>query len=486
MAKAHWLIKQLENGSLFATKASHRGKLFHCTPVEELDTPDNLSGRVDMALESDKTIVLVDDFALTKGNILDLQIHKKIDQLALFGVGERIITAHRFLGKQRHLQRLSVIATPEELTVAGMQKIIAGKKRKLRSCVATVAAIAALLQKIGSESFIVLCINEDRAFTAGVQNGAVLFLQSVPLEAPAFVESGVAAHAIGFARQSMARDFEFDNCRLVCLGTGRDNFDFASLNEDDWIPDWSHCLKADSNDIMLYPELFGLLFITPDCYSFLPPAYRVASYLQNTASLLAMGAAAGSLILGGLAYFQYQENQPLLLQLAKERSELSRAAGDIRRLIPDQETFRKIETFNNIRGKADSEPSAAILLAEIARVLPANVHIVELGIIRDTARGAEESGDMDMMGHGMDMGGHHAVSGQGEQEQHPGEQLLNRQLVVNLMCTSQGEFSDVRARFNRTVAGLSSVFLLEDVDWKYDEITETGYFSGKLSKPERQ
>ncbi len=484
MAKTHWLIKQRGNGQLFALKASRRGKLFHCTPVKEMDNPDNLSGKVDMALESDKTIVLIDDFALTSGNILELQIHKKIDQLALFGVDEKVITAHHSLGKRRHLQRLSVIAIPEELTVARIEKVIAGGSRKLRICVADVAAIAALLQQIGSEPFIVLCINEDRAFTAGVQNGKVLFLQSVPLNEPAFVESGVAAHAIGFARQSMARDFDFDNCQLVCLGVGRDNFDFAGLNEHNWTPDWSHCLKADGNDIMLYSELFGLLFITPDSYSFLPPAYRVASHLQSTASLLALGAAAGSLILGSLAYFQYQENQPLLSQLAKERNELSCAAGDIRRLIPDEETFRQVETFINIRRQVDNEPSAGRLLADIARVLPANVHIVELEIIRDAAGGGQERMAMDMMGQGMD--GHHAASGQGGQERHPGEQLLNRQLVINLIFTSQGEFSNVRARFNRTVTGLSSIFILQDVDWRYDETTETGYFSGKLSAFGRQ
>lgn len=483
MAQAHWLIKQRENGRLSAVKVSRRGKLFSCGRVEEMDNPDNLSGRVDMSLESKKIIALVDDFGLIRGDILDMQIHKKIDQLALFGVGEKIITARHFLGKRRHLQQFSVIAGPEELVITRVQRILAGGSRKLNICVAAVAAIASLLQEIGSEPFIVLCINEDTAFTAGVQDGAVFFLQSVPLEAPALVGSGVAAHAIGFARQSMARDFEFDDCRLVCVGTGRESFDFAGLGEDNWIPDWSHCLEADDNEIVLYPDLFGLLFMGPDSYSFLPPDYRIASRLQKTAALLALGAISASLVLGTLSYLQYHDNQPLLLQLAKEKNELSRAVAETRYLVPDGDEFRQIKAFKNIRDKADREPSAGRVLADISRVLPAGVYIVELQINRDAAVAGEEGRYMGMMEADMSMAGSFPAAGQ---EESPGEQLLNRQLVIDFLCTSQGEFSHVRASFSRTVAGLSSIFLLEDIDWQYDETTKTGSFSGRLSIPKEK
>ncbi len=474
MAKAHWLVKQSEKGGLSATKVRRRGEQFYCTPVQAIDNLDNLIGKVAVALESDKTIALVDDFALIKDNVLSLQIHQKIDRLALFEVNEQITVAHRFLAKRRHLQRLSVIACSENTVTDGIQTMIAGGKRELALYVSNVAAIAALLQQVNTDPFIALYISEHTAFLAGIKDGAVFSLQSVPLAEPAVVESGVAAHALSFARQNLERDFEFNNCRLICLGVGRENFDFAGLGEENWIPDFSHCLQSEGNEIAMYPDLFGLLFMESDSYSFLPDSYRFASRLKKTAALLTGGAVAGSIILTALAYFNYQDNQSLLLQLTKERTELSLLAGEVHRLIPDEERFKQVETFKNIRDRAKSEPSVGMLLADISRVLPDGVYITNLKIER--IAGNNDENEARAM-RAMDMDEEYGRSGLA---QAPAERLLRQQIIVNLNCISTGEFSHVKARFHKTVAGLSSKFILEDLEWQYDETNRTGYLSSRL------
>ncbi|MEE4242096.1 MAG: hypothetical protein V2I36_11575 [Desulfopila sp.] len=273
MAKSHWIIKRSEDESLIASAVKRKGKIFHCSGVQSLHDAGNLAGTISLTIDSSKASVLIEEFPDVKDDVLQLQIENKINQLALFNVEENISTAYSVINERRQKRLLSIIAQPEYLTTEGIQTVSVSGRVQLENCVSTVAATACLLQQLGPDPFIVLLITRLSALLIGVRDGVPLFLQSIPLSGPAEVDSGVASHAIGFGRQTLQRDFEIDSCRLVCLGEGRDSFDFEALDEENWIPDWSHFLSAEGNDIVLYPGLFGALFVGSR-FSFLPVGYK--------------------------------------------------------------------------------------------------------------------------------------------------------------------------------------------------------------------
>ncbi len=471
MAKSHWIIKRSEDGEFLAATVTRKGQSFHCSAVQTLQDPEHLTGHVNLVLESSKAVVLVEEFPDVKDDILQLQIHLALDRHALLDPGDSASISHRFIEERRQKKLLSIIAQPESKTLDGIQAVTAGNKVQLERCVPSVAAITALLGQLNSDPYIVLLITKSSAFLMGARAGITLFLQSIPLSGPAEVESGVAAHAISFGRQTLDRDFEIDSCKLVCLGEGRESFDFEGLDEENWIPDWSHCLAAKGDDIILYPALFGSLF-SGNAYSYLSPEYVLASRLKKVASHLTTLTAIACIILGAFAYSTFTTNKPLLQQRDTEKRALAIAANDVRESIPDPQSVQRITSYMDTMHKAQTEPSAANLLREIAQVLPEKVLLNNLKITREVPviDATENYSDLNP----MDQDSEETVA------QPTAVLMLSQQLVISLDCYSQGEYSLVKARFDQAVAGLSSRFLLRNVEWNYAENNQTGSFRCEL------
>ncbi len=477
MAKLQWIVKRSEDGQLFAASVKRKGRVFQCSSVKNLQDGQELGGDVHLALESGNAAVLVEEFPEVSDDILDLQIQNKLDQLALFNMGEVVSTAYTRLEKRRQKQLLSIIAQPEHLTEEGVAAVTAGTSVDIKSCVPAVAAIAALLKQLNPEPYIVLQITPLSAYLMGVRNGIPLFLQSVPLSGTAEVESGVAAHAIGFGRQTLQRDFEIDSCKLVCLGEGRDSFDFEGLDEENWIPDWNHCLAAEGNDIVRYPALFGSLFIDSS-FSLLSSEYIRAGQLKKLASIITMSAGFACIALAGLAYYNMDHLKPLQQRLDSERRQLSRKAGEVRRITPDPDIVERVKAYMDIMDKVAIEPSIAMVLRDIARALPDKVLADDLSIIREAGSTAVD--DDPMMA--VPPPGMEAMPEEPEMSDagSPAERMLSQQIVVSLTCSSKGEYSLVKARFDKTIKGLAAHFTLRNMDWDYSEKDNAGTFHGEL------
>jgi hypothetical protein len=478
MTKSRWIVKRSEDGEFLAAEVTRKKQFFHCSAVQILKDPKLLTGPVNLALESSKAVVLVEEFPDVKNEIMQLLIHQSLDRNALLEPGEKFSISNRLLEERRQKKLLSIIAQPESLTLDSITKVTHSSKVHLECCVPSVAAVTALLAQLGPDPYIVLLITKHSAFLIGVRAGCTLFLQSIPLSAPAEVESGVAAHAIGFGRQTLDRDFEIDSCKLICLGEGRDSFDFKTLEEENWVPDWSHCLQAQGNDIILHPALFGSLF-TGNTYSYLSSKYIIASRLKKAAANLTALTAVAGIILGYFSYSTFNSNKPLLLQRDKETKALSQAANNIRKDIPDPLSVIRIASIIDTMHKVQTEPSAADLLRNIALVLPEDVVLNNLTIYRETPAGSamNESSTEPPPTMGM------AAMPQEPEETvtaPPAVRLLSKQLVINMDCVSHGEYSHVKARFDQTVAGLSSRFLLRNVDWDYTEQNQMGSFHCEL------
>ncbi len=476
MSNKQWIGTRSEDDRFLAAEFQRKGPVLHCSAVHQVDTPSELSGTLSLTVSSSKASILVEEFPLLKADLLKLQIENKLDQLALFDVGEAVSTSYQKVEEQRQKQLLAVIAQPAAPTLKAIEEATSGDKIQLQDCVPTIAAVAALMKQISEDPYIVLLLDRLFAFVIGTRAGIPLFLQSIPLYGPAEVEAGVAAHAIGFARQTLHREFNIENCKLVCLGEGRNNFNFQALEEEDWIPDWSHCLAADEDEIALYPGLFGALF-TETNFSYLPAEYGLAGRFKKAATIITLLLICGTLFFAALAHQNMKSNDLLKRQLNQQKRTLVRDVREIRRILPNPDQVTRIQSYLNIADQVAAEEETAAMLLAVAELLPANVTVQSLTIAREKETSTDQ---LDTTAPIPPPGSEPMAEEQTALDVMPAEQLLKQPVSITMLCNSKGIYSRVKSRFDETVTRLATRFTLQDVEWEYAEEKNEGSFRCKL------
>ena len=476
MNKPHWIFQRTPEERLLAASVKRRGKVYHCSAVQEIAGSVTPKGKACFCVDSNKTVVEVTDLPLLKKNILQLQIKHKIELLAIFDVKEAIAVSHRVIRKHSQQQSISIVAIPEELVVAGIHLLTKSYSLELINCVSMAASIASLLKQLSNEAFIVLLLTHEKAYVLGVHNGTALFIQGIPLSISGEIELDATTHAIDFGRQNLARNFDIDESRFLCLGEAREKVNYEDLGEENRIPDWNHCLNAEGDDILHYPALFGTLFIS-NSYSYLPEEYNLAFRLKQLSRILALGAGVGTVVFSGLYYQNLQKLDPLRSQLQIERMHLSRDINELRKKLPNTNNVTQVKNFLNIKEKSAKQASVSQFLQKIATALPKNVTLLSMEITRETGSNAQKAVTaIPAPGQSPEMGTE--VPGQGGKAK--AEILLDQVLVVHFSCISTGDYGRVKARFEEAIKGFSSLFSLRTVSWRYDEKSTTGHLDCEL------
>ncbi len=477
MNNPQWILQRTPNGRLLGTSIKRRGKVFHCAAVQEISDSSRLKGKACICMDSYKTVVEVAEFPLVKKNILQLQVKNRIELLAIFDVNEAFTISHKLISQQAQVQLLSIIAIPEELIVSGIHKLTESYNIDLINCVSMAASVASLLQQLSHEAFIVLLISRHKAYVLGVQDGNALFIQGVPIGYGGEVEPDATMHAITIGRQTLASKFEIESSRFLCMGEERGKVNCEDLGEENWTPDWSHCLKANGQDVLHYPALFGTLF-THGNYSYLPDEYVLALRLKQLSRSLVFAASFGTVLLSGLYYMNLQKIIPLRAQLQKERMNVSQDIDRLRQKLPSPDTVSRINSYIHIEEGAAQQASVSQFLQRIASVLPDNVLLLGMEITRKS--GSKEQENLAVVpAPGQFPAMEPELSGQTTSKA-KAESLLEQQLSVQFSCISEGDYSRVKARFEKAVKGFSSLFALRSISWGYDENNSQGHLDCEL------
>ena len=476
MNKPHWIVQRTPDERLLGASVKRRAKIYHCSTVKEMTDSKNLKGKACFCVDSNKTVVEITDLPLLKSNILQLQIRNKIELLAIFDVNEAIAVSHRIIEKQSQQQSISIVAIPEELVVAGIFHLTQSYNLDFLNCISMPAAIASLLNQLSNEPYIVLLLTQDKAYILGVTNGIALFIQGIPLSSRGEIETEATTRAINIGRQNLAHNFSTDTSRFLCMGDAREKVNYEDLGEENWAPDWSHCLKAESDDILHYPALFGTLF-TDSSYSYLPEEYTWAYRLQQLSRILVFGAGLGAVVFSGLYYQNTQRLDPLRSQLQKERQQLAHAVHNLEKQLPDSNNVAQVQAYINIGKKAARQPSVSQFLQQIASVLPKNVTLLNMEVTRQSTNNKQEAATaIPIPGQSPNM----APLQEKQGSRAKAEILLDQGVIAHFNCVSQGDYGRVKARFEEAVKGFSSLFSLSAVTWGYEEQSTTGHLDCEL------
>jgi hypothetical protein len=489
MAKKRWVIQQTEEGKYLLSQLEMKGGLWHCGELKTLESlPETLSGEVHYCISSTASLVLAEEFPKLSRELLLMQMHKRLDQMAMLDVGVSGAICYSALEERGLKQLYSMIVLPESEVEAGMNAVLASGKVRLRNCTTGSAAVAALLAKVSPDPLVVLLLQQQSAVVIGVRDGHALYQQSMQVGGSDELEEGILTHAINFCRQTLSREFAIDEAALVCLGTGRDTIDSGMVSDTLIEPDFKGLIRADSSDILHHPELFGALFVKPD-FSFLPEGYKQSLVLAAISKVLTVTAAVAAVACGFLSWQQSRITMDLAEQLAVENRELNASIIRLGQQLPGMENVQQQEQYLQILAKSENEPHLDELLMALADRLPEQVRISGFEVEKRAVLPVGETMEM-VPGTAsiapvasMDP----AMSDDATAQQLSGpEQELDKKSVISLTLTSPGEYEMVRARFEMSVRQLSDAFQLEEIEWKYTEKHREGVLNCELHLPEKE
>lgn len=488
MAKKRWVIQQAEGKTYLLSQVEMKGGIWHCRGLKTLDSlPDTLSGEAHLSISSTASLVLAEEFPQLNRELLLMQMHKRLDQMAMLDVGIRGAICYAAIEERGLKQLYSMIVLPESEVESGLNTVLASGKVRLRNCTTGSAAVAALMAKVSAEPFVVLLVQERGAVVIGVRNGVALYQQSMQVSGSGELEEGILIHAINFCRQTLSREFAIDEAALVCLGSARDTIDAEMLNDALTEPDFTNSIHADNADILHYPELYGTLFVQP-AFSFLPEGYNHSLVLATISRVLTFVAAVAAVTCGFLSWQQSQTNTDLAHQLDSESGKLNTSITRLGQQLPGMKNVQQQEQYLQILAKSENEPHLDELLMVLAERLPEQVRISGFEVEKRAIVAMGESAEM-VPGTAniapvasMDP----TMADDASMAQLPGpEQELDKDPVIELMLTSPGEYELVRARFEKSVRQLSGPFSLEDIEWQYTEVLAEGVLSCELHLPGR-
>ena len=445
------------------------------TEIDDIRT--KCSGHIHLCFNPLEYYLLNDEFPQSQQDLLDMQISKRFSDRGLtMDAGNFVHRAGEIEGKAGWLNCL--FAPQAELTE--LYSFIRPWK-KIRSCriVPGAVAVAGLIKTVTEEAVLVFLLGHSESQVLVVQGGIPLYNQSLTLLRPGVIDEALIPHAIDFARVLVKKDYNIDNFHITCMGQARDSINLENSGIQEWIPDFNQVFKLESpEEVLLYPQLFGAGFVNAR-YDFLPKEYARSWQLQSFSlrtSILA--AAAGIALLCGWLYLQpVLRDQRLLYQALLNSITLDQQALSNR--IPKTATLDTFERLKTIRTLAREDFHLDTLADKLSLALPENVHITSLKVQRKALVGDSAAPPVPDTGSSNPPGATSEIDTTNNALTIP-EQIQSQNLVISASCTTNGNYSEVTARFENVIIALNSFFKVTDMTWTYKEADKTGQLNCEL------
>ncbi len=471
-----WCIQQIPGGGyrlcrIFRPK---KGAVIFGEVLETNSIKKCCRGNLFFSFIPEEYHLFTDKFPELKPELLDLQIKKRFTDTGLaMDPANLIHTTRKIPERAGYYNSIFLPAADLHRHLDQLARATGITRCRL---VPEAAAISSLIKTITNEAVLVFFTGTHASQILMVKNGILLYNQSLALTGSGEVEQTLIPNAIDFARVNVRNEHNIDQFRILVLGPGRDSIQLDSLGLEQWQPDFSGTIQTTQpDDVYRYPQLFGAFFAVPD-YSFLPEYFARIWTLQNISKNITFCAVAGALLMfGGWRYLQpgiaLQETE-----YVSTLADLERQQQRITNKIPPQEDLGNIERLFTIKTHAARDFRLDQLAAMLAGALPSRVFITSLTMKRQ-AGGAEGT----TMAAGMATPPNYPPG-----EAAPGalslpETLQSQPFTISLHCSSDGTYTDVTTRFKKAAKALSSLFIVADYAWDYQEQENTGTMHCELS-----
>lgn len=465
-----WCIHERPEGGYISTQVlGHTKNAVSFSAIKELQTLDEkYKGAVHYTFTPEEYHLYTDTFPRLKPELLALQVKKRFTDLGVAMDTRAMLHKSRELGGKTGV--ISSIFVNE--TDLGQNLAQISTMKGLRKCrlIPAVASIAGLLKEVTEKAVLIFLIGRRFSHVLVVKNGIPIYNQSLAQTGPGQVEEALIPNAVDFARVTLKKDHGIDDFNVCCLGPGRDTVHLKNLDIEEWHPDFSAAITTPQpEDILRYPHLFGAYFADP-AYNFIPKEFVSTWRIHGASRITAIGAAIASLILlAGWFYYQpILKEQRITYQSIS--TELDEQREHIAGRMPQATILNNFERLVNIRTTSEKDVRLDTLAKNLSDALPPKVHITELKIQRQTM---EEDGSIDMPPEAALAPGALDTAGTAQELSLP-EKIQARPITLTLTCNSEGSYTEVTTRFEKTASALNKVFGVENLTWSYREADRSG------------
>ncbi|BHH84480.1 hypothetical protein [Desulforhopalus sp. 52FAK] len=474
-----WCVLQRPEGGYLLTQVMSSKNTITFSPIQELASlPKDLGGSIHFTFTPEDYYLYTDTFPKLKPELLELQIKKRFSDLGIAMDPSRLLPKSKAIpGKSSSIN--SIFISQEDLD-QNLSAISAMAGLRNCSLIPAAASIAGLIKTVTEKAVLIFLMGERFSHVLVVKNGVPIYNQSLAQTGPGQVEEALIPNAVDFARVTLRKDHDIDEINIVCLGKRRESIDLASLDIEEWHPDFSKAITTTETDYILrHPHLFGGYFAEP-AYNFIPKEFRQIWKVQNFSRIVAITAGLTAVaLLAGWFYFQPA--------LKKQRSqyltattELKEKKDTIANRMPQTTMLNNFERLVNIRTKAKDDFRLDILAKDLSESLPSQVRVTELIIQRKTTQ-TNENVDLALTPDP-------AIP---EDEPTDGslslpEKTQSKPFSMALTCHSTGSYSEVTTRFEKTAVALNDSFGVEDLTWSYREEDKVGTLYCNLFPQQRE
>ncbi|MFT5700354.1 MAG: hypothetical protein ACI8ZB_003228 [Desulforhopalus sp.] len=465
-----WCIQQRPEGGYFTTQVLSRTKdtVTFAGVVETKTLDTTYKGAVYYTFTPEDYHLYTDTFPKLKPELLALQIKKRFTDLGIAMDTTSLLHKSSTLpGKGNSIN--SVFIHEEDL-INNLPQISSLTGIKTCQMVPTAVAIAGLIRTVTDKAVLIFLIGLRFSQVLVVKNGIPIYNQSLAQTSDGQVEEALIPNAVDFARVTLRKDHGIDDFNILCLGQGRKTIDLKNLDIEEWQPDFSKAIKTpEQTDILRYPHLFGAYFANSD-YNFIPKDFAKIWQVQSITRMAAIvaGIAAVTLLAGWLYYQPLIKEQRNTYQTITTELELQR--GAIADRMPQNTILNNFERLVNIRTKAQEDFRLDTLAKQLSEALPQKVRITELKLQRQALAEVET---LSMPSQAEPVPGDSETPGTSEELSIP-EKIQTKGFTLSLTCISEGSYTEVTTRFEKTALALNETFGVTDLTWNYRETDRTG------------
>ena len=497
MSDRRYLVKITEEKTYIVSSVTKKQGIWFCSqPRDCIDLPTNLTGKIHAAVQSSKNHIFTEEFHPLKKELLQLQMNKHLDQMALFDAGVKGVFCY-FPIEQRqnkHLYLVSVL--PEKDAEEALESITSVNRSVVQSIAASSSCLAAVLHLLSPEPFIAVLAYSSYSLIIGVRDGHALYLQRLQAGMLDDLDTGVLSNALNFCRISLQRDFGIESPKIICFGPARHQITSENLGHPLYTPPLPAALQSDHSDFLTYPDLFGALFVQPE-HNFLPDEYKKSIVIRKATTALTCVIFIASAILSSLWWNTRTSNQLIESQLLAKQQQLNQHIAQIQAELPNEETIQSQETYAQLIHSLAQEPQLHTVLANIVAALPEDIQIVILFLDKSATVSDQEKSNtpvdssprsapssipppqknLETVIAPVASGAEGTtLSTTGNTVKNP-EEDLQKTMSIKLVLSTKGSSEISQSRFETTILNFSKKFSLSNIRWGFNESSESGYLA---------
>ena len=450
------------------------GRLKPLGPVQEAAGPPE-RGELYVCIVSRQVGILQATFPKVKREVMRLQMEERLRQEAF--LGQQVDFSYRYLraGAAGDGVTLNLVAVESAPVARVLSWATDRPGLRLRRVAPEMVALAGLMAQLSRKPVLLVVIRGEWMEVAAVEGGAPVFRQAIPLP-PGALEEGVMAwddveRSFTLALHSVLRRRPDEVEGFVVLGGEGLELPEELSGVKRWVPPLEGVVAAENpHSYLELCHLLGVPFVRKEL-NFVPSSFGMAYAYRRACNVAASVLLAGAMGLGGWSYRLASVDSSLERQYRRLKGEVAAQVSRLSARLPEEGEQALLRRLVSIYQQERRSPRPSHTLIKIASLLPEEVHISRIVVVRERGGGSGQksaSPTQPAVGVGPPPG---AAGAPGAAAQHvPAAKGLD----LTLTFVSQGDFFSVKHRFEGLSQALGQRFQVKSMDWSYDREGKRG------------